>query len=608
MLPNPGLRRRFNAGSPGGGIPGNALTFFAPLLTSIAPSRAVGSAVPTFMRATAAYVQDNEGVQRLAAASEARFWGARRVEQQLTKTEDFADANWLKTNVPVPTTGFPDPFGGTRAVKVFDDTTNGAHILSQFCVGYTTASRTVTASYYLKAAELTTVQLYLADNTSAQGGTATLDLSTFTFSTAPATFGAAVSCVGGVTPLTDGWCRAYLTVTYSAAATANVNYAIFLKQGSAYVGTGQGLLFCLPMSQDVTGQSVQTPAEYVSKGVLAAPYQGANVDGVQYFPTNLAGAPIAASALLGLIVEAAATQLVPTTAAIRDMAQASWALGATMTRDATPVRTGVDGLANSCTRLTGGAVAATNIISQTLAAAASSRTYSCYIKRITGSGAVRLTQDGFATTTDISGQLVSNQWVRVQLNASVLNAQYGIRIDTSGDVIDVDFNQFEAGAGATSPMSVTGASRNADSISYAAAGNLAPLLGSSYLRMQLLAPPVANAPVVRAVGGASGYFAYVNGTSGLAASDLTNFGGSSGGVLATGTPYEFASAWDGGGTVRYVRNGGAVVFPACIAGGIGSGMTSFEVPGASAGVSMTVAELRAYSVKLSDAQLSAMVA
>jgi hypothetical protein len=39
--------------------------------------------------------------------------------------------------------------------------------------------------------------------------------------------------------------------------------------------------------EDVTGQSNQNPSEYVSCGVLAAPYYGAGVDGVQYFNYEL---------------------------------------------------------------------------------------------------------------------------------------------------------------------------------------------------------------------------------------------------------------------------------------------------------------------------------
>jgi hypothetical protein len=62
----------------------------------------------------------------------------------------------------------------------------------------------------------------------------------------------------------------------------------------------------------------------------------------------------------GYLAEGARTQIIAATADIRDMTTANWTLGATMTRNRNQV--GADGAANSATLLTGGAVAATNII------------------------------------------------------------------------------------------------------------------------------------------------------------------------------------------------------------------------------------------------------
>ena len=56
--------------------------------------------------------------------------------------------------------------------------------------------------------------------------------------------------------------------------------------------------------EDVTGQSIQTPSEYVSTNVLtSAPYHGAMVDGVKYFDTTLTGAKIPESTLKGFLCE-----------------------------------------------------------------------------------------------------------------------------------------------------------------------------------------------------------------------------------------------------------------------------------------------------------------
>lgn len=175
----------------------------------------------------------------------------------------------------------------------------------------------------------------------------------------------------------------------------------------------------------------------------------------------------------GYLAELAATQLALLP---RDMTNAAWVKGATITVAQTG--TGIDGVANSCTRVTAGAVEATNTVLQTLTAAASSRTYSAWIKRVTGTGTVAITQDG-VSYTDITSQLNTTTFVQVQLNASQLNASFGIRMTTSTDVILVDCNQFEAGTYATTPIPAAG-TRNADVLTYAASVNLSASSGTSY--------------------------------------------------------------------------------------------------------------------------------
>jgi hypothetical protein len=53
----------------------------------------------------------------------------------------------------------------------------------------------------------------------------------------------------------------------------------------------------------VTGQSIQTAAEYVSTNVLSSPFHGAMVDGVKYFDTDINGTPIPDSTLKGYFAE-----------------------------------------------------------------------------------------------------------------------------------------------------------------------------------------------------------------------------------------------------------------------------------------------------------------
>jgi hypothetical protein len=53
--------------------------------------------------------------------------------------------------------------------------------------------------------------------------------------------------------------------------------------------------------ENVSGQADQTASEYVSVGVLSAPFHGAGADGCKYFTTNKDGSAIPAATLKGYI-------------------------------------------------------------------------------------------------------------------------------------------------------------------------------------------------------------------------------------------------------------------------------------------------------------------
>jgi hypothetical protein len=177
--------------------------------------------------------------------------------------------------------------------------------------------------------------------------------------------------------------------------------------------------------------------------------------------------------------EPAGVQLVTPTAAIRDMTDPSWiAVGITSVKTAT----GIDGVPNVASTLT--ATAPNGTILQTLVAAASARDYSVFLRRKTGSGVV-LIQQG-VTTLDVTAQLNTVTYTRVELNASVLNSAFGIQIAASGDVIEADFNQFEALTAtqfASSPMVTTGAARAADVMSFVQTGNYDVTQGTAYAEL-----------------------------------------------------------------------------------------------------------------------------
>lgn len=157
--------------------------------------------------------------------------------------------------------------------------------------------------------------------------------------------------------------------------------------------------------------------------------------------------------------------------------------------------TGIDNMANSASTIT--AIDTNATITQLFSAAAAARTFSAYVKRRTGTGTISITRDGGTSWTDVTGQINSSTYTRVAIkNTSVLNPVYGFRISASGDSIDVDYCQDEAGTFTSSPIYTTSASvtRNNEALSYPNTGNFFDSAGSLILNQTL--NDVANSGTV----------------------------------------------------------------------------------------------------------------
>lgn len=144
----------------------------------------------------------------------------------------------------------------------------------------------------------------------------------------------------------------------------------------------------------------------------------------------------------------------------RDMTNAAWTkTNVTAALD----QTGVDGVANAATSLT--ATANDGTVTQAITLASSARWQTCYIKRISGSGAISMSMDGGSTYTVVT---VTNAWKRVALaTQTISNPAPTFKMATSGDVIAIDFVQNEnSGIQATSPIATTtvAVARSADVI------------------------------------------------------------------------------------------------------------------------------------------------
>ncbi len=433
----------------GGPLPGGS--FSAPLRTTIAALFSLGSGTPTYTRATTAAVETFEGQIVQVLSNEARFQGARRVANTLLATEAINGASWTSTGAPIVTSGVTDPNGGTAAFT-YTNTTGGVEGRYQAIttvVGHTYAGtwsvrrRTGTGSIYLRNINNVSVDITAV--------------------------------------VTSSWQRFNTTTT--ATGTTGFSYILISTLGDA-------VDVAFPQIEDVTGQSNQNPSEYVSVGVLSAPYHGAGVDGVKNFntlngntvasnvvteatgaaivagaPGVAATAPVDANGPYGEYADPAQTDVLGTTDAIRrTMADAGW-VASNVTKGTT---TGVDGTTASAATLTASAGNGTVLYTTVLGAAI--RTYSALVKRVTGTGTVNITGDNGVTWTAIT---LTSAWQPFYFTtASAANPVVGFRIVTNTDAIAVDFNTLVAGSNKFPLPTPVNVNQTATVLQYVSAGNV----------------------------------------------------------------------------------------------------------------------------------------
>ena len=281
----------------------------APLTNSIIHQRGVGAV--SYTRATIATVTDHEWVIRQVTSGEARFQGARRVQNLHTYSEDITNAVWNKASCTSAKNAGTAPDGTNTAWLV---TSNVATALTEFNQNYNIVSgQTYILSVSLKAnGWLQYVQL-VWNSVTFWMWYINVDLSNGTIT---ANVPWAANMQATVTPETNWFYRIQLKAT-AIATLANNHLSVAMIPNSASIRVStfpwdgiKWFYYWHPQFEDVTGQSVQTAAEYVSTNVLTtAPFHGANVDWVKYFKTTLAWLPISPSTLKGFLCEWARTNI-----------------------------------------------------------------------------------------------------------------------------------------------------------------------------------------------------------------------------------------------------------------------------------------------------------
>lgn len=301
----------------------------------------------------------------------------------------------------------------------------------------------------------------------------------------------------------------------------------------------------------------------------------------------------------GLLVEPSATNAI---LYCRDATQAQWTKS-TMTTALSA--TGIDGAANSATRLTASGANARVTISHALGG---TYTWSVWLRRVTGSGTVRMSADNWATTTVVT---LTTAWVRYSVTSSSASSAVGIQIDTVNDVIEMDYGQVEAGSVATMPILTASAtaSRTAETVTYVdpSAAGIDWTDGSMVIDAIINRLSSSSTPLVVLTPGGNSAGFYCNTTSQTAElkSGTALQAQISGPAIAAGSDVVAAMSW-AVNDVRASWSGGAVGSDSSATMPVGTPTSLQFGEASSVCAAMTIRRVRLYQSPMANADLIAL--
>lgn len=433
-----------------------------------------GTGNPTFTRNSVATVFDNRDKLIHVPAGCARLAGARFIRNLVNKSALYSDAAWIKSNLAL-TAGITDPFGGVTASRLTCTATAADVSLSQN-VPVDIQGNNRQASFYIQRGNWDWVRLSIIDKTNGKSRDVYLNTSTMTISTNSVnatgiwanvvTLGNTVVRVG-----TSSWYRvslgaANLPIGECFIQVSLVNGDNITTGNTVFTGVAG-----TPGFVDIAGVQFEnvpltqtSPSTLVTNGVRSNPWHGAGTDGCRYFSTTSTGAIIPEDTLLGYQWDA--TDTTNKVLWNRDLTNAAWIKSNIAVSRA---NSGIDDSdLNDASLLT--CSVANGTVLQNLGIDNTPRTFSVYIKRVTGTGTISITRNGGTTWTNVTSSINSVDLTRVSIENNTLAtaANVGIRLGTVGDSIIVDYVQDENKPYPTNPIYTQGTvqTRLADSLTY----------------------------------------------------------------------------------------------------------------------------------------------
>lgn len=268
----------------------NTSAFYAPLTNSLVLTRGTGN--PTYTRATNAWEFDNEGKLISVPSTAARFGGARMVRNAVPASENFT--GWTKAVCTVPSANVV--LCGNSSVSFQAIYHTGPNVL---------IGERWLQSFRVQYVDIRYVQIWFTGARFSGNTYANFDL-------IDGDYTAGSDAIATITPVSSGVWDITCSVVCTSSGTGYGALGLVNAQSSTAASnfTGDGVKsvgVLRAQLENVTGQADTTASEYVSVGVISAPFHGAGVDGVKYFNTNKNGSAIAASSLLGYHAEGART-------------------------------------------------------------------------------------------------------------------------------------------------------------------------------------------------------------------------------------------------------------------------------------------------------------